>query len=160
MPAQVTATLETLRLARCFPASRERVFHALTAVDELKAWWELWSHATGAVSIDLRVGGSFRIEMQLSDGRHIAAFGTYLDIRPPERLTMTWSTSGRGRDDGETVLRLDVEEKGAATELTLVHENLPKTALGRYEAGWSQCFDRLGEHLGQEGWRGVAEPHP
>ncbi len=82
-PAQ---NAETVRLTRFFAAPRERVFRAWTVAEEFKQWWGPGRHTTEAAEMDLRVGGKYRITMRRPDGRIQYLFGTYLDIRPPERL--------------------------------------------------------------------------
>jgi uncharacterized protein YndB with AHSA1/START domain len=93
-------------------------------------------------SLDARVGGSFRFEME--DGSSIV--GTYLHIDPPEKLVFTWS--GRAMQGSETVVTLDFLDQGPVTEVVLTHERLntpERRALA--EGGWSSLFDALGEVL-------------
>jgi uncharacterized protein YndB with AHSA1/START domain len=89
-------------------------------------------------SLDARVGGSFRFELE--NGSSI--FGTYLQIVPPEKLVFTWSAGAAPGQ--ETVVTLDFLEQGAVTELILTHENLvtPERHAAA-EGGWSSVFDAL-----------------
>ena len=93
-------------------------------------------------SLDARVGGSFRFEIE--DGSCIV--GTYLHIVPPEKLVFTWS--GRLTQGRETVVTLDFLDQGPVTEVVLTHERLDtpeRRALAG--AGWPSLLDALAEVL-------------
>ena len=159
MPTEITDTPDALRLKHFFPAARDRVFRAWTAADEVQEWWGPGAHAAESASIDPRVGGSCRIVTR-TDGDEVALGGRYLDLHPPERVVMTWSSQGNERETDAPLLTLTFRETGAATELTLIHDKLPKSRLGDAEAFWKECFELVGEYLGREGRRETTEPYP
>ena len=89
-------------------------------------------------SLDAWVGGSFCFELE--DGTSIS--GTYLQVVPPEKLVYTWS--GGGAQNWETVVTLDLLDRGAATEVILTHEGLREPERrARAEGGWPSLFDAL-----------------
>jgi uncharacterized protein YndB with AHSA1/START domain len=89
-------------------------------------------------SLDARVGGSFRFELE--DGNSMV--GTYLQIVPPEKLVFTWS--GEARQGWETILTLDFLDRGAVTEVVLTHEGLSTPERRTLaEGGWPSLFDAL-----------------
>jgi uncharacterized protein YndB with AHSA1/START domain len=93
-------------------------------------------------SLDARVGGSFRFELE--DGSSIV--GTYLHIVPPEKLVFTWS--GGARQDRGTVVTVDFLDQGAVTEVVLTHEGLSTEAMrARVGAGWPSLLDALASVL-------------
>jgi len=148
MSTSATEIIETVRLSRIFPAPREQVFRAWTTAEEFKQWWRPGGFTTRAVEMDLRIGGKYRIAMQSPDGKIQCLFGTYLEIRPPERLTMTWSLEGSESNDGyEAILTLEFISRGEGTKIALTHEKLPKRSLGLFEAGWKLVLDQLSHHL-------------
>jgi glutathione S-transferase len=158
MPAPKTATYG-LKITRLFDASPERVFRAWTDPAALR---EFHAPKPGftvpSVEVDLRVGGRFRIEMRSPDGKSHVACGTYVEVRPPERLVFTWNRepgseacSGTGAMD-ETLVTIELERKGRKTELTLVHERFTDAAArDGHEGGWSGIADRLAGFVAAQG---------
>ena len=81
-----------LELTHRFGAPRERVFEAWTNPDVLKRWWAAaatWE--TPLAEVDLREGGGYRLSMKTDEGDVHTVYGEYREIRPPERLSYTWS---------------------------------------------------------------------
>jgi uncharacterized protein YndB with AHSA1/START domain len=139
---------QTLRFTRRFAAPRERVFRAWTNAQELKEWWRPNGFTTGSVEIDLREGGRYSIAMQPPRGEVRYVRGTYVEVRPPERLVMTWSTKGSPRHDGpESLLTIEFIADGAATEVILTHEHLPGIFVSDHSAGWRSTLDHLSDYL-------------
>ena len=77
----------TLVLRRTFEASRARVFRAWITPEALEQWLRPRGIHMTVQSLDARVGGSFRFELE--NGSSIV--GTYLQIVPTEKLVFTWS---------------------------------------------------------------------
>ena len=132
----------TLVLRRTFTASRQRVFRAWITPRALEQWLRPRGMSMTVHSLDARVGGSFRFDLE--DGSSIV--GTYLQIVPPEKLVFTWS--GRVTQGRETVVTLDFLDHGPVTEVVLTHEGLStpeRRALA--EGGWPSLFDALASVL-------------
>ena len=53
--------------------------------------------AVPLASMDLRVGGRFRIQMKKPDGEFFTAAGVFQEVKPPERLVYTWDWEKAGR---------------------------------------------------------------
>jgi uncharacterized protein YndB with AHSA1/START domain len=132
----------TLVLRRKFEASRARVFRAWITPKALEQWLRPRGMHMTVRSLDARVGGSFRFELE--NGSSIV--GTYLEIVPHEKLVFTWSA---GAAPGQvTVVTLDFLEQGAVTDLILTHEHLATPARQVLAAGgWSSVFDALASVL-------------
>jgi uncharacterized protein YndB with AHSA1/START domain len=132
----------TLVLRRTFTASRQRVFRAWIEPEALESWLRPRGMGVTVSSLDARVGGSFRFELE--DGGSI--FGTYLHIVPPEKLVFTWS--GGVMQGRETVVTLDFLDQGPVTEVVLTHERLSTPELrALVEGGWPSLLDALAEVL-------------
>ncbi len=132
----------TLVLRRAFAASRQRVFRAWIEPEALQHWLRPRGMGMTVSSLDARVGGSFRFDLE--NGSSIV--GTYLHIVPPEKLVFTWS--GEAMKGRETVVTLDFLDQGAVTEVVLTHEGLStpeRRALA--EGGWPSLFDALASVL-------------
>src|SRR5258708_16022456 len=128
----------TLVLRRTFEASRQRVFRAWITPRALEHWLRPRGMSMTVRSLDARVGGSFRFDLE--DGSSMV--GTYLQIVPPEKLVYTWS--GGAAQSWGTVVTLDFLDHGPVTELVLTHERLdtpPRPPLA--EAAAPSLFDPL-----------------
>jgi uncharacterized protein YndB with AHSA1/START domain len=159
MTVQPASALDTLRLTHFLPAARDRVFHAWTAPDELKEWFEPDAHRVEEAALALTVGGAYRVSLCKDDAR-IVLSGAVIALDPPHRLEMSWSVAGADCDHGRHAqLSLAFAEKGAATELVLVQGPIPTASRAPLEAWWRQCFELLGEYLGREGRRETVEPY-
>jgi uncharacterized protein YndB with AHSA1/START domain len=131
----------TLVLRRTFTASRERVFRAWITPVALESWLRPRGMSMTVRSLDARVGGSFRFDLE--DGSSI--IGTYLQMVPPEKLVYTWSVgAAQGR---ETVVTLDFLDQGPVTEVVLTHERLAPERRALAEGGWPSLFDALASVL-------------
>jgi uncharacterized protein YndB with AHSA1/START domain len=134
-----------LVLTRELNAPRERVWKAWTEPAQIKEWLELVEDmAIESVKVDLRVGGRFRIQTKRPDGEFFTAAGTYLEVKPPERLVYTWDweKDGGGTEFGElegkeTQLTVEFRASGKRTELVLTHEKFDSVERrDRHVHGW------------------------
>lgn len=132
----------TLVMRRVFTASRERVFRAWITPAALERWLRPRGMSMAVRSLDARVGGSFRFELE--DG--VSLTGIYLQIIPPEKLVFTWSSEAER--DQETIVSLDFLDRGTATEIVLTHEGLSiPEQRARVEGGWPSLLDALASVL-------------
>src|SRR5215475_1246601 len=72
-----------LELRRGLPVPVERVWHAFTDPDALVGWFWPARFQTSA-TVDLRVGGRYRIAGGLAGG--LAVCGEYLELQPPRLM--------------------------------------------------------------------------
>jgi uncharacterized protein YndB with AHSA1/START domain len=132
----------TLVLRRAFTSSRQRVFRAWIEPEALQHWFRPRGMSMTVRSLDARVGGSFRFDLE--NGSSI--FGTYLQIVPPEKLVFTWS--GGATQGIDTVVTLDFLDQGPVTEVVLTHERLTAPELRvLFGSGWPSLLDALAEVL-------------
>ncbi|HEX7252976.1 MAG TPA: SRPBCC domain-containing protein [Thermoanaerobaculia bacterium] len=140
----------SLRMTRTFDAPRERVFQAWTEPEALAKWFAPTAEfQTRIPKFELRVGGAYRIEMQLGDKNNVVV-GTYKEIRPPQKLVFTWrwETAATGGDTGDTLVTLEFTDRGGRTELALIHERFASTeSRDAHDKGWIGCFDRLQKYV-------------
>jgi uncharacterized protein YndB with AHSA1/START domain len=130
---------------RRMPAPREIVYEAWTDPEGLRQWMCPGDVISAEASLDLRVGGSFRIIMRSKDAVHEHA-GTYRIVDPPSKLSFTWS---RVENPGEiTLVTVEFIDRGRESELVITHENFPKSDVAqRYEMGWGTIARKFAEHL-------------
>jgi uncharacterized protein YndB with AHSA1/START domain len=125
-------------------ATPERLFRAWTDPKQLVHWWRMegdgWAFA--GASVDLRVGGQYRLEMTGPENKHHVAVGEYQDVQRPTRLAFTWNVESKTVDTLVTVEFNDVG--GGVTEVVLTHERFgDATSAAGHEKGWSQLLRLL-----------------
>ena len=135
MAAAADAILEdhegrtVLRFERRLRHPPERVWAALTELDDLRHWhpspFELDRRAGGTVHFLLPDGAAF------GDGRVIA-------FQPRRLLAYSW---------GEDELRWELEPHDEGTLLTLTHTFEDRFKAARDAAGWELCLTALGDVL-------------
>ena len=154
--SQATTEQTTLQIKRTFRASREQVFQAWTNPEALKKWFGPTDDFTTLVAeVDLRVGGRYRIQMKAPNGEDHTVVGTYREIQAPAKLVFTWSWEAGGgcggsEGDGplETLVTVELNEKGAETEVVLTHERFPNAeSRDKHNEGWTGCLSRLGNAI-------------
>ena len=134
-----------LTLAKRYNASRHEVFAAWTDPASLRQWLCPAGGQVAFVAADVRVGGSFRIDMQF--GTVVSTHtGVYREIRPPEKLVFTWISETTQQQ--ETVVTVEFFARGQQTELVLTHEGFPSAASARdHNQGWQSVLSRLEQVL-------------
>ncbi|MBM3271536.1 MAG: SRPBCC domain-containing protein [Candidatus Sericytochromatia bacterium] len=138
----------TLELVRTLPASTERVFAAWTRPEKMRVWFAPGPMRVPVALCDLRVGGTYRIEMHAPDGNKYIAVGTYKEIVANERLVFTWSWEGD--PSPETLVTVTLRDLGGKTELKLAHDRFTsEEQRAQHLEGWTGCLDNLGASLGQ-----------
>jgi len=137
-----------ITLRRTIPARRGEVFRAWTDPAELKRWWARPGFTVVDAQVDLRIGGGFRIQTRPDVGNVFSVFGSYREVRAPERLVYTWAWQGTRMDGIETLVTVDFREAGQDTEVLLTHEGFDTQ--GDHTAhrdAWIGCFDRLSQAI-------------
>lgn len=138
-----------LTLSSRLVAPRDRVFRALTDPGELARWWGPHGFTMPEAELDLRVGGGYRFSMQPPEGGLFHLSGEFLEIDPPARLAYTFRWEEPTADDQETVVRLSLEARGRATEVSLTQGPFAtEERLELHRRGWTDSFDRLRGLLG------------
>jgi uncharacterized protein YndB with AHSA1/START domain len=138
-----------VHLRRVLPASRERVYEALTNPDKLARWWGPKGFSCPSIEFDPCVGGSYRIAMQPPrDGELFHLSGEFREVGPLARLAYTFVWDPPASDDQETLAELSLADERGGTELTLVQGPFATEERRKlHEDGWSEGFDRLREVL-------------
>ena len=146
----------SLQIKRTYIATREQVFRAWTNPDALKKWFgPSDDFKTPVAEVDLRVGGTYRIQMIAPNGESHAVGGIYKEISSPEKLVFTWMwEEGVSCDGGppeppvETLVTLEFFERGNETDVVLTHERFPNVgSRDKHNEGWAGCLGRLEQGL-------------
>jgi uncharacterized protein YndB with AHSA1/START domain len=139
-----------LHLSRRFSARPDQVFRALTRCAELSQWWGPKGFTVPDCTLDLRPGGAWRTVMRSPEGQDHIVSGVYREVEPPSRLAFTW---GWEREDGrghETLVTIELHERGGGTLLVLTQEAFESaSARDQHSHGWASCFDCLEQALAE-----------
>lgn len=142
-----TTATNSLRITQTIRADPARLFRAWTEPEELMRWWRMegdgWAFA--GASIDLRVGGRYRLGMTSPDGKAHVAVGVYREIDPPARLAFTWDWDDPAARVGETLVTVDFNDVGDnMTEVVLTHERFANAKqVDGHKLGWTQLLRLL-----------------
>ncbi|HEY3593909.1 MAG TPA: SRPBCC domain-containing protein [Polyangiaceae bacterium] len=129
---------------RTIRASPQRLFDAWTRPEQLLAWWGPRPVTCTRAEIDLRVGGRYRITNALPDGKAVVIEGEFELIEAPRRLVYSW----RIGDEEDSRVTVRFEPRGDATEVIIVHEQIPgDTIRDSHGTGWTGCLDGLERHF-------------
>jgi len=156
MPSATPSAGLTVKVKRTFPAPVEKVWAAWTEAGQLEHWMcrDKPDHVTKYREQNFTTGGRYLIENTTKGGVFLGS-GTYEEIRPLEKIVFTWSwereEKGGKKTKVDDLSRVMVEfhQRGGGTEVLLTHTMLPnEKSRADHEAGWTGCFDKLGEFLG------------
>ncbi|MBB3461310.1 SRPBCC family protein [Rhizobium sp. BK377] len=147
-PTTVERTSEReLVVVRTFNGPVHIVFEAWTKPELFMRWWAPKSIGVPILScsMDVRVGGGYRIAFGHDASSAMEFFGKYLEVIPNARLVWTNEES-----DDAAITTVTFEEKGGKTLLVL-HELYPSKeafdANSGAEGGLPEQFEQLDELL-------------
>lgn len=146
------ATSIFLEQTRIIRAPRARVYQAWTNPELLKQWFGNASKYCPSATLDVRIGGSYRIEVapivppdnpsQDCGSSTTAATGTYTRIVPYELLQFTWSTAWSPGE--ESLVTVTFKDADGGTQLTIFHDRFAtEQSRDAHNQGWAGCFDKL-----------------
>ncbi len=136
------ASERSIVVTRMLSATPERVFAAWTQPELMARWFFPSQGWTALVTADVRVGGSYRIEMRDEAGSIHVQHGSYRVIEPVSRLVFTWSCPELGVED--SIVTIELTAKNDKTQLILQHELPPDPNIRReHEEGWVGCLSQL-----------------
>ena len=136
---------ESLRveIRRRMAAPREIVFEAWTDPEGLRHWMCPGDVISAEATMDLRVGGSFRIVMKSPTQEHVHT-GTYQVVDPPAKLVFTWTAANQP----QTLVTVEFLDHGDESEIVLVHEGFIQSDIGqRYRGGWGKIVEMFAAYL-------------
>lgn len=137
---------KTFRLSvrRRMPAPREVVYEAWIDPQGIREWMCPGDAVSAEATLDVRVGGSYRIVMKGKDRDHVHT-GVYRVVEPPSKLVFTWNGE---ETEGPMLVTVEFFAHGDESELALTHERLPGSGVKkRYENGWGQITEKFAAYL-------------
>jgi len=121
-------------------APPERVFHALTASEDIVKWWGSEdAYRTTEWTADVRPGGRWRAGGVSADGSRFSVGGEFLEVDAPHKLVQTWVADWDGGNTTTITYRIEAIDGG--TRITLRHDGFA----GRAEScrGHSEGWERV-----------------
>jgi len=149
----------TLILRRLLKAPQELAFKVWTSAEHIQQWM---CPDPGMVvpfaSMDLRVGGKFRIQMKAQDGEFFTAVGVFREVKAPERLVYTWDfeKDGSGTEFGEvegkeSLVTVEFLNRGERTEMVLTHTRFASMeSRDSHARGWDKILESFAGSVEKE----------
>lgn len=141
---------EKLIFTRIIDAPRALVYEAWTDPEHMAAWWGPEDFTNTCCEMDVRPGGSIRIDMEGPDGRVYPMTGVFHEVVAPEKLVFSGMAlhdehGNAGLEVKNTVLFEHYEGK---TRLHLNSEVVrsvrgTEDTVSRIETSWSQSLNKL-----------------
>lgn len=141
-------------VTREFAAPARIVFAAWSQAELFRRWWVPQSFGLTLVSceLDVRLGGGYRLVFQHPSAPEPMAFhGTYLEVKPDERLVWTnEEAGGSGQVTTVTFTEQDGKTKVVLHELYPTKEALDEAIASGSTCGMEETFAQLAGLLREE----------
>jgi len=145
-----------LVITRTFNAPRALVWQAWTDPEHIMQWWGPKGFNNSSCAMELRVGGSFHLNMCAPDGNTYPCKGIFREIVEPERIVYD-SEADESHPCGaglppRSVVTVRFIEQGNKTQMTL-HTHFENSARkdaanqAGYSSSWGECLIRLDDFL-------------
>lgn len=145
VPAGASTAPASIHVRRRIAAPAQMLFDAWLDPQSVAAWMLPFDTARTVAHTDPVVGGGFRIDMHQPDGIVFEHVGKYLEIDPPRRLVFTWASPATQHKD--SLVTIEFIESDGATEVSLIHEQLPEYMAQAHVGGWTSALDKLGARV-------------
>jgi uncharacterized protein YndB with AHSA1/START domain len=114
-------------------AAPETVYEFLVTEKGMTSWM-----GTRA-SLEPVPGGSFAVDIA-----GFRARGSFLEVDPPRRVTVTWGfVESEELPPGTSTVSFELTRIPTGTRLEVVHTDLPEGELGGHAEGWANFLPRL-----------------
>lgn len=133
---------DIVTIERLFNAPVDLLWTIWTESSFIKRWFGSDMNGTvRSASIDLSVGGKYKIAFIDADGSAHTAFGEFIEIVPFSKLLYTWEWEGeRGHI---SKLQVDFIERQENTLLVLTHADLNPDSVHGYLEGWNGALEKI-----------------
>ena len=132
-----------VEVRRRMPAPRDVVFEAWTDPEGLRHWMCPGDVVSAEATLDVRVGGKFRLVMKSLTQEHVHT-GTYQVVDPPAKLVFTWTAGNQP----QTLVSVEFLDRGEESEIVLVHEGFTQSDIAqRYQGGWGRITELLASYV-------------
>lgn len=140
------STTNTVRFHRVLRAKPERVFRAFIDPDAMVKWFPPHGFTCKIDHMDTQIGGTYKMSFtNFSTGKSHSFGGTYLELKPNERLRYTDKFDDPNLP-GEMITTVSLREIFCGTELNITQEGIPSMipAEACY-LGWQESLTLLAQ---------------
>jgi uncharacterized protein YndB with AHSA1/START domain len=138
----------TVRVQRVMPAVPDVVFDEWLDRESLQEWMCPRPVRVLHVTVDPRVGGLVRFDVD-DEGTRVLITGQFMTIDRPRLLRFTWSNSNWSNPTLESVVNVAFEAVGEdETLMSIEHSLLPPEEFENFHSGWTLTVDQLAAVLG------------
>lgn len=136
-----TGTVELHRVLRAPP---EKVYRAFTDPDAMARWLPPEGFTCKVHSMDVRVGGEFRMSFTNFTTGHSHSFGgKYLELKPGERISYTDKFDDPNLP-GEMITTVTLKKVLCGTEIHIVQSGIPSVIpVEMCYVGWQESLQFL-----------------
>ena len=138
--------MSELTVTEVLAAPLARVYAAWTEPERMRRWFGKADMSVPEASVDLRLGGRWRVVLLRADGVRMPVGGEYREILPEERLRFSWQWEG-----SEVVTEVELRFRAldaARTELTVIHSEFPDESMrDQHFDGWRPALANLSRYL-------------
>lgn len=127
-------------VARRMAAPAGTIFAILTDGARAGVWMGLGADAVESLTLDARVGGTFRFVARRGD-EAIEHHGEYLELVPARRVVFTWIVPSVSEQ--RSVVAIDLLGAGNDTQVLLSHEGVLAEYQTQTQSGWSKILDAI-----------------
>lgn len=147
----------SLTQTRVIRAPRSKVYEAWTNPLIMKQWFGNAAMVCTAATLDVRVGGTYRIEAVRTEpsamgpagaedpceGRNFsAAVGSYTKVVPNELLQFTWTPAWNPEE--QSLVTVSLKDAPGGTEITVLHEKFATEASrDAHSKGWDYALNTI-----------------
>lgn len=151
--AQILPDNNTIEAEVFIAAPPERVFQALTDVNQMPKWWgQEGMYRITKCEADLRPGGKWASIGIGADGTQFRVDGEYLEIEPPRLLVYTWNPTFAAVKN--TIVRCELEARDVHGLQSRGPQRVGTGTLVKIRhTGFAGNLDHLKGHT--EGWKRV-----
>ena len=139
-----TTTANTIRLHRVLRTTPEKIYRAFLDSDALTKWLPPNGFICKVHHLDAKAGGNYKMSFtNFTTGKSHSFGGTYLELRPHERICYTDKFDAPGLP-GEMRTTIILNPVSCGTELSITQEGVPAAipAEACY-LGWQQSLTLL-----------------
>ncbi len=120
-----TTTANTIRLHRVLRTTPEKIYRAFLDADALAKWLPPNGFTCKVHHLDAKVGGNHKMSFtNFSTGKSHSFGGTYLELKPHERICYTDKFDAPGLP-GEMRTTITLNPVSCGTELSITQEGVP-----------------------------------
>jgi uncharacterized protein YndB with AHSA1/START domain len=136
-----------VRVQRVMPAAPGEVFDEWLDQESLAEWMCPRPVRCVAVTVEPRVGGSVRFDVDDS-GTSVLITGQFLAIERPHLLRFTWTNSDWPDPTAVSVVNVAFEpHDGDQTLMSIEHSLIPPEEFDDFRNGWATVCDQLADFL-------------